>query len=270
MHLIPSAVGTAGPIAASSRIETMMRAALVALGALVTSGCATVLGPRTYDVKVSSHPSGARVFVDGGFAATTPCVVQVPRGDTPAVSVSYKKQYRKCLIGRELKGGWVVVDLLFGILPLIVDAATGNWYGPDTRSCSVTFLTPRERPPRGYRARRRRRPRSEERDHEDLVKLCDAGVERYCAKLLERESEPEPEDCATSDTCREDGHCTARDSDLSTCFAATDDDCARSVVCREGGACEARDGVCVKPSRALDVRTSTTPKTRREVFNPGH
>ncbi len=241
-----------------------------------STGCATVLGPKTYDVAVSSTPEGARVLVDDVYQARTPCVVQVPRGGRASVDVTYGDQSKPCRIGREVKAGWLLADVLLGLLPLLVDAATGNWYGPDNSTCSVYFGDGGggdRIPPNFKRRKRERREAVSSQSDEDLVRLCDAGVDRFCDALLDRraarEAEKNQRRCEDTDDCTELGLCSLGEAPLE-CRAASDEDCARSTLCRDGGACTARDGACVRGPLRIGARRSatTTSSTAREVFSP--
>jgi len=35
------------------------------------------------------------------------------------------------LLNNSVGAGWFVLDILGGLIPIIIDAATGNWYGLD-------------------------------------------------------------------------------------------------------------------------------------------
>jgi hypothetical protein len=43
-------------------------------------------------------------------------------------------------IGRQVSGTYIVLDVLFGLLPVIVDAATGSWYVLDTSNVNVNLI----------------------------------------------------------------------------------------------------------------------------------
>ncbi len=36
-------------------------------------------------------------------------------------------------------GGWVVLDVIFGLVPVIVDAATGRWFYPSEDNVKVAL-----------------------------------------------------------------------------------------------------------------------------------
>jgi hypothetical protein len=120
---------------------------LVASTSMLT-GCATILGPRTHQISVDSAPSGANVWVDGSYAGTTPLVVKIDRGRPADIALALDGERQRCAIPMQLSGGWLVVDLVFGLIPLIVDAATGDWYQPAFQVCSVSFPRLERRPQR--------------------------------------------------------------------------------------------------------------------------
>jgi len=44
-----------------------------------------------------------------------------------------------CTIARSVGAVWVVLDVLTGLVPVIVDATTGSWYRSKTKACTVTL-----------------------------------------------------------------------------------------------------------------------------------
>ena len=44
-----------------------------------------------------------------------------------------------CEIGATVGAGWVVLDILGGLLPVIVDAATGAWKSLDKGACNMNM-----------------------------------------------------------------------------------------------------------------------------------
>ncbi|MGH9560652.1 MAG: PEGA domain-containing protein [Terracidiphilus sp.] len=111
-------------------------AALVAIATICT-GCATVLGSKSHDFNFNSTPDGAEVLVDGNPVGVTPMTVNL--SNTQAHSVVFKKKgYADigCQLGKGTGAGWVIADVVFGVVPLVVDAATNNWSQTKTHECN--------------------------------------------------------------------------------------------------------------------------------------
>ena len=104
------------------------------------SSCATILsGHATVQnangeitrgewVTFQSKPSHAEVHIDGHFYNYTPCKYVLACDKNHYVKIqldNYITEDR--VIISQMQGGWVVADILFGILPLFIDAMTGDW-----------------------------------------------------------------------------------------------------------------------------------------------
>lgn len=80
----------------------------------------------------SSDPSGAKVYVNGTLLGTTP--VQLELKSKNSYTIEFKKEgyeTRIVLLNNSVGAGWIVLDVLGGLIPIIIDAATGNWYTLD-------------------------------------------------------------------------------------------------------------------------------------------
>jgi hypothetical protein len=44
-----------------------------------------------------------------------------------------------CLLNRKVGVQWVILDVLGGLIPVVVDAATGSWYELDKNVCNGTL-----------------------------------------------------------------------------------------------------------------------------------
>jgi hypothetical protein len=118
----------------------MKRAAVLAALACLTTGCATVLSSKSHDFDFASTPAGAQVFVDGEPVGTTPLTVNL--SNTKPHTVVFKKQgYADvgCQLNRGTGAGWVIADVVFGVVPLVIDAATNDWSHTKTHECNQTM-----------------------------------------------------------------------------------------------------------------------------------
>lgn len=92
-------------------------------------GCATILaGKGPVEIPTATTPPGADVYLDGNRLGTTPVKVQVERQKSHTL-VFKKAGYKdaSCVLDKSTGAGWVVLDVIFGVVPIVVDAVTGDW-----------------------------------------------------------------------------------------------------------------------------------------------
>jgi hypothetical protein len=114
-------------------VRHLLAAALL----MLNTGCAAVLGSKEKSFDLSSTPDGAEVYLDGNRIGTTPAKVKL--SNQKEHTFVFKKEGHKdasCTPTRSTGGGWVVLDVLMGLVPVIVDAATGSWSQTKGKSCS--------------------------------------------------------------------------------------------------------------------------------------
>lgn len=102
---------------------------------LLLGGCGALFNGGPATVNFTSTPVGAEVIVNG-----------TPRGVTPVMLPLAKNQNHIVLfkmaghsdfgvaLDRQVSAGYVVLDVLGGLLPVVIDAATGSWYELSTNS----------------------------------------------------------------------------------------------------------------------------------------
>ena len=114
--------------------------ALLILVLLASVGCATLFKSKKSSISMSSTPSGADVYVDGNRVGQSPVVIELPNNEEHIITFR-KEGYGEttCRIDRHVGGGWVVLDVLGGLIPVIIDAATGAWYNLDPKACNVNL-----------------------------------------------------------------------------------------------------------------------------------
>ena len=102
---------------------------LVVLGLLFAiSGCATIIAGKQANVNFSADPDGAQVYVNGSLMGTTP--FQIKLDNNKDYVIEFKKegyQPKTVFLNKGIGAGWVILDVVFGLIPVIVDAATGDW-----------------------------------------------------------------------------------------------------------------------------------------------
>lgn len=99
---------------------------VLVLGSLTS--CATLFAKKQKSMSTSSEPSEARVYVNGHKMGKTPVDLKLkPKKD---YMVEFKKDgYETITRNIETKtgAGWIVLDILGGVIPVAIDAATNNW-----------------------------------------------------------------------------------------------------------------------------------------------
>lgn len=104
----------------------------IAVVSLAFGSCATIIKGSTDGVNFSSDPAGAKVYVNGTLLGTTP--VQLELKSKSSYTIEFKKEgyeTRTVLLNNSVGAGWIVLGVLFGLVPIIVDAATSDWYSLD-------------------------------------------------------------------------------------------------------------------------------------------
>jgi hypothetical protein len=117
-----------------------MRLSVIA-AVLSLSACGAVLNGGPANVPMSTNPPGAEIWIDGVNRGITPATLSLAKNRP--YTVTFRRagsQDTSVEIGRKVSGGYVVLDVLFGLLPVIVDAATGSWYVLDTSNVNVNLI----------------------------------------------------------------------------------------------------------------------------------
>lgn len=99
---------------------------------LFTGGCATLFKGNSSKLDVNSDPQGAQVYVNGNLMGETPVNIKLESKRT--YSIEFKKEgfrTKTVNIQNHVGAGWIILDVITGLIPVIVDAATGSWYDLD-------------------------------------------------------------------------------------------------------------------------------------------
>ena len=103
---------------------------------LSVSGCAALFGAKQKDFDLRSQPEGADVYLNGNRLGSTP--IQVNLSNLANHTFVFRKEGFKeatCTLTRGTDGGWVVLDILAGLVPVIIDAATNSWSQTKGNGC---------------------------------------------------------------------------------------------------------------------------------------
>lgn len=110
------------------------------------SGCGLMFGGTRQTVRTTSSPDGVTITtVPPTSDYKTPASMSLERKNNYTLTFSapgYTSQ--KLEIQKSIRGGIVVLDILAGLVPVIVDAVTGAWYklSPDVASVTLTKIAP--------------------------------------------------------------------------------------------------------------------------------
>jgi hypothetical protein len=86
-------------------------------------------------VSFTSEPTGAAVWVDGTPRGQTPISLGLAKNQTHVVLFKLDG-YNEfgATLSKKVSGGLVVLDVLGGLVPVVIDAATGSWYKLDANT----------------------------------------------------------------------------------------------------------------------------------------
>jgi len=104
----------------------MLAAVAMVLG---VAGCGALFNSGPAKVSFTSSPEGAEIWIDGVRRGTTPAVIELPKNKDYVV-VFRKEGHEEVTasITKRVGATYVVLDVLVGLLPVVIDAATGSWY----------------------------------------------------------------------------------------------------------------------------------------------
>ena len=118
----------------------MKRTHIALMAVFLLAGCGTLFTADTKVIPLHSNPVEAEALIDGIFQGVTPMTLELSNRESHTIQFR-KEGYQTvvCRLNATVSGGIVVLDILGGLVPIIVDAATGNWKRLEETSCSVTL-----------------------------------------------------------------------------------------------------------------------------------
>lgn len=122
-------------------MRKVLAAFAIASAALALTACATLFSPHPVPVQMQSDTPGAEVWINGVMRGRTPLSLELD--NTKPVTITFKqlgKQDQIVEVGTRVRGGYVVLDVLGGLIPVIIDAATGEWKTLDRKVVNVNML----------------------------------------------------------------------------------------------------------------------------------
>jgi hypothetical protein len=115
---------------------------IIALSLSILVGCGAILKGTKEGVHFTSSPDGATVIVNGVERGTTPLKLSLAAKET--YTITFRKpgfEDKTVVIENHAQAGWIVLDVLFGLVPVVVDAATGGWYTLDEHNVNAVMAT---------------------------------------------------------------------------------------------------------------------------------
>ncbi len=125
--------------------------ALVIIGGISLTGCATIMHGTTQPVGISSQPTGATVSIDGQLYGNTPVIASLKRKNNHIVNIELKGYEPYATTLTRQTSGWVFGNIILGgLIGLAVDAISGGLYELTPEQISVALrkggvaMAPRE------------------------------------------------------------------------------------------------------------------------------
>lgn len=109
---------------------------------LLVTSCATLFKGSTDKVNFGSNPIGAEVYVDGKLMGKTPLNLELVSKKTYVIEFKIEGQTKTVNLLNKVGAGWIVLDVLGGLIPVIVDAVTGDWYQIKEKNVNIDFTSP--------------------------------------------------------------------------------------------------------------------------------
>ena len=102
------------------------------------SGCAAVFKGTSETIRIKSVPPDAKVHINGGYVGKTPLKIKLSSKESHQIEFQ-KEGYLTRIhhLTNNVGVGWIFLDLFLGVIPIIVDAATGAWYYLDENPLEV-------------------------------------------------------------------------------------------------------------------------------------
>jgi hypothetical protein len=113
-------------------MKTITILSVLLISSILFIGCATIFKGSTEGINFTSQPQDADVIVNGVDLGKTP--IEINLKTNKIYTIEFKKEgfgTKTVVLNNSVSGGYVVLDILGGLLPVVIDAATGGWYTLD-------------------------------------------------------------------------------------------------------------------------------------------
>lgn len=109
-----------------SRSDRIMTVFWIAASA---SACGLTLSGTRSNVPVNSVPNGAEVWMDGVHLGNTPMILEADSSLEHTIELRAEGYTStRVPLERRLHAGYVFFDIVLGLIPAVIDGATGGWY----------------------------------------------------------------------------------------------------------------------------------------------
>ena len=116
--------------------------ASVLLVVMLVTSCATIFKGTTDPIKFGSNPAGAEVYIDGKLMGKTPINFELTSKKTYVIDFKFEGQTKTINLTNKIGIQWIILDVLGGLIPVVVDAVTGDWYQLKPKDVNVDFISP--------------------------------------------------------------------------------------------------------------------------------
>jgi len=83
----------------------------------------------------TSEPSSADVLIDGQSSGKTPLTLKlIQKHDYTVTFRAPGHEDRTYRMNNHVGAAWIILDILGGVIPVVIDAATGSWYSLEDSS----------------------------------------------------------------------------------------------------------------------------------------
>lgn len=109
---------------------------------MATTACGTLFNSKVKTINMMSTPAEAEVWIDGARRGVTPLSLELDNQESH--TVVFRKEGHSdiaCELNSSTGATWVGLDILGGLIPIIVDAVTGDWKGIGQDACDVVLPT---------------------------------------------------------------------------------------------------------------------------------
>ena len=114
---------------------------------IILSSCALIFKGTKEEVRFGSDPQRAEVYINGVKMGETPFALKLVTKDTYAIEFRLEGYKSKSFqINNKVGAGWIILDILFGLVPVVIDAATGAWYSFDQKNIDAVLEKQQEGP----------------------------------------------------------------------------------------------------------------------------
>ncbi len=124
----------------------LMRMTLVLAATLLMAGCATMFNPGPTNFTATSNPSGATVEVvslrtSESFRQVTPATFTLDQSSDYRLTFELAGYRSEEIVVRREVNAWFFGSILMGVLPAVVDYATGSMWEHTMTVANVEFVS---------------------------------------------------------------------------------------------------------------------------------